>query len=79
MKLPVVATTRSAVLPEFSDSRNRYLESCGYAYQSEMTGAALAEAILHENPINLEEATDLVNARPGLARITKALIRDDND
>jgi hypothetical protein len=75
----LVATTRSAVLPEFSDSRNRYLESCGYAYQSEMTGAALAEAILHENPINLEEATDLVNARPGLARITKALIRDDND
>ncbi len=70
----LVTTTRSAILPEFSDSRNQYLETRGYAYQSEMEGAALAEAIQREKPIHLNEAYELVNARPGLAQITKALI-----
>ena len=65
----LVTTTRSAVLPEFSDSRNQYLESKGYAYQSEMNGAALAEAILRDTPHKLAEATSLVNARAGLKRI----------
>ena len=75
----LITTTRSAVLPEFSDSRNAYLDQCGYAYQSDMTGGALAEAILRDKPAHLIEAMELVNARPGLARIAQVLCGENND
>ena len=75
----LITTTRSAVLPEFSDSRNAYLEQRGYGYQSEMTGAALAEAILRDRPAHLAEATELVNARPGLARIAQVICEGNHE
>ncbi len=69
----LVATTRSAISAEHADSRNQYLASKQYSYCAPLNAKALAKAILQDKPAKLQEATQLVNARQGLSRLTEVI------